>query len=368
MKKLSLVILALVLVAFMGSSAFTFIKEKVHKDLNVPITYPSATPLPSGTSNLSRKTTVAHASLFIPYWAIADQLPKDRQYDEFIYFGIAPMLEGVDRKEVGFSRVDDFFGMIPQGSKTLLTIRMTDTQRNLLILKNPKSQERIIEDSIVFAKDNHFDGIVLDLEIAAIPFDSLIKQVDTFTKLLYAKTKKNNLSLSLALYGDTFYRLRPFEVKTLVKNTDRVFIMAYDLHKSRGNPGPNFPLRGEDVYGYDLTKMADDFLKFIPVNKATVIFGMFGYDWIVDGRDKSTEVARPLTDLEINDKFLTACLYRNCVVKRDSQSSETQIRYTDDEGRNHIVWFEDTQSVSVKRKYLEERGISSFSFWASSYF
>src|SRR5207249_3980016 len=124
------------------------------------------------------------------------------------------------------------------------------------------AQEKVITQAIKLSKDNSFKGIVLDLEITAIPFDSLIKQVNIFTNSFYKAAKKNALSFSITLYGDTFYRIRPFDVKTLVQNSNNIMIMAYDFHKVKGNPGPNFPLNGKETYGYDLQKMTDDFLQF----------------------------------------------------------------------------------------------------------
>ena len=137
------------------------------------------------------------------------------------------------------------------------------------------------------------NGIVLDLEIAAIPFDSLVKKINKFTGTFYSASKKNNLTFSLTLYGDLFYRARPYDVKTLALNADSIMIMAYDLHKARGNPGPNFPLIGADKFGYDLTKMTDEFLQSVPPQKITVIFGVYGYDWLVTKKNSRSKQPKP---------------------------------------------------------------------------
>ena len=116
-------------------------------------------------------------------------------------------------------------------------------------------------------------------------------------------------------YGDTFYRLRPFDIKTLSKNADFFMIMSYDFSKSRGNPGPNFPLRGKEVYGYDMTQMIDDYLRYLPSDKTSVVFGLFGYDWIVDDKNKAVLQGDAKTYLEIDKEFLTNCRYKDCQVK-----------------------------------------------------
>jgi len=81
---------------------------------------------------------------------------------------------------------------------------------------------------------------------------------------------------------------------------------------------------------------------------------------------------------EIKKKFIEKCGFKNCVIKRDAISKETEINYiisspTPDEQNifridYHIVWFEDEESVKVKTEYLKEQGIGSVSYWASGYF
>ncbi len=55
-------------------------------------------------------------------------------------------------------------------------------------------------------------------------------------------------------------------------------------------------------------------------------------------------------------------------MKRDENSGENQVRYVDDAGKQHVVWFEDWDSVAKKQEYLESKGIKSLGFWAYSYF
>ena len=81
-------------------------------------------------------------------------------------------------------------------------------------------------------------------------------------------------------------------------------IMAYDFHKVKGNPGPNFPLNGKETYGYDLQKMTDDFLQFVPPEKLTIIFGLFGYDWVIDDKNNALQSGEALSYLQIKQKFL----------------------------------------------------------------
>ncbi len=360
------ILILLVIATVLGFILFGSLKEKVKQDLSLEVPYPTITPTPQLAVKKTKETEVLR-SIFVPYWGVDSDLTKEK-YDEYLYFGIAPGQNGINKKEAGFSGIDKFAKGVPEGSDTQLVLRMIDSENSFPILKDQAKQNAVIRDSISIAKEKDFDGIVLDLEISAVPFESLINQVNSFTKLFHEQTRKHGLEFTLMFYGDSFYRLRPFDIKSLSKNADKFMVMSYDFSKSRGNPGPNFPLRGKEVYGYDMTRMTDDFLRYLPTGKTSIVFGLYGYDWTVDDKGNPISQASPLTYLEIQKKFLTNCEFKNCSVKRKNDSKETEIRYTDEDNKNHIVWFEDTESVAMKQDFLKGKGIKNFSFWAYSYF
>jgi len=114
--------------------------------------------------------------------------------------------------------------------------------------------------------------------------------------------------------------------------------------------------------------MTDDFLRVMKAEKVTVIFGIFGYDWEVSEKGQALQQAKALTFSQIKQKFIDKCEFAKCVVVRDKEAGETQISYTDKGNKDHIVWFEDMESIKQKKEYLQQRGINSFSYWAYSYF
>lgn len=360
-------LLLLLFLVGLGILSFDIAKERVKSDLARPIPYPTITitPVVSRQNKSDRPET---QGLFVPYWSLKEQTKDQISYDSYIYFGIAPTKSGINLKESGALSLDSFLAFIPDNKKKLLALRMIEPDTNFAILKDSAKQNEVIAQTIALAREKHFDGIVLDLEVSAIPFDSLIKQINGFTSLFYQEAKKNDLSFAITVYGDVFYRLRPFDVKELASNADMLMIMAYDLSKAKGNPGPNFPLQGQETFGYDYEKMTEDFLRVVPPEKIIVVFGLFGYDWAVDTKEKAIQQGKALTTSEIEAKFIESCQQRSCAFSRDSKAFETQINYTDREGQNHIIWFEDMESVAAKKEYLKKRGITSFSYWAHSYF
>ncbi len=327
---------------------------------------PSATVTP--TLHIVSSAGKEQLSLFVPYWSLIKGAEHDRTYDQLIYFGIAPTTNGINRQDSGYLQMDSFVAGKPKGVQSLLAVRMLDTNTNFTILKDQEKQRTVVKEAFTIAKQNGFDGVILDLEISALPFDSLIKQVNALALNFSKEAKLQQLSFSMALYGDTFYRIRPFEVKTLAGYTDQIMIMAYDFSKANGNPGPNFPLRGKETFGYDYVQLTDNFLSAVPAEKLTVILGLYGYDWTVDEKNISQQVGKARSLLEIQQKILAKCDELQCETHRDTSSAETTIHYIDAEGDKHIVWFEDMESVKKKQAYLRSRGITSYSLWANSYF
>lgn len=365
MKKFFLLILIIFLVT--GAYAVRFIKYKINKDLSQIVYMP--TPFPSISPVKTLPPVSIDQSVFVPSWSIGNMDEDSRVYDQVIYFSIKPDASGgINLDDAAQESLREFSALFPDVKRKLLTVQMTDNQENLDILGDVKRQKKIISDTIEIAQDNNLQGVVLDLEVKAIPFESLLKQINNYTNIFYTSCKQNNLSFSLALYGDVFYRTRPYDIKSLSKNADKIMIMAYDLSKSKGNPGPNFPLGGDGKYGYDIGKMTDDFLQFIPASKISVIFGLFGYDWKVNSNGMAYGQAKALTYSQIKQKFIDQCAYSECRITRLGDAAETEIHYRDDNGEKHILWFEDMESVRLKKEYLQKKGIGSFSYWAYSYF
>lgn len=304
-------------------------------------------------------------SVFVPYWNMTN-LSEINDYDTAIYFGVSVTEDGINRTDQGFTNISTFTSNTSHNKK-LLTIRMLDTDTNLQILEDAKAQETVISDIVSITKEYGFDGIVLDLELSVIPFTDVTESITLFTKQLSTELSSADLIFQVALYGDTYYRSRPYDVKTIGEEADAILIMAYDFHKSRGEPGPNFPLSGQKTYGYDFKQMIGDFTKDIPEEKISVIFGKFGYDWKLGKEGMPLTAATAFSLADAQGGFVPTCHYESCTVTRDEESQEMKVTFTDEEGYNHTAWFEDDDSIETKTAYLKEQGIGNVSYWVWGY-
>lgn len=333
------------------------------------------------TDQSAKSVSYVSSSIFIPYWNIPSETDDLSDYDTLIYFGVAPDSSGEMIHDAGFNNIELFVvnQVEMKRASSLLTVRMLHDEVSLGILEDVSLQSSVISQSIELANEYGFDGIVLDLELGVIPFEDSKEKITAFVELfseaIYNPDNTNTMTFSMTMYGDVFYRARPYDVAALAKHVDHMYIMAYDFHKSRGEPGPNFPFDSGSTnspslraspsesfsanrYPYNFQTMIIDFTDIMSPEDITVVFGMYGYDWTLgpQGLPLKAAVAVPLDGIDGIDAIV------------DPNSLEKHILFTDDEGFDHELWYEDEESADVKIEYLKEQGVGSVGYWVWGYF
>jgi len=320
--------------------------------------------------DLARKNQRAVQSkenyIFVPYWTFTNSISVE-DYNNIIYFGISVNEKGIDTNDDGYKKLNIFSDLIPDDKKTFLTLRVLDKDIKTKILSDKNFQTNISNETILLAKKYRFDGIVLDFETSAFGFESTQNLITSFYKNFASHVNSSGLQFITTLFGDTYYRARPYDVQEIALASDRIIIMAYDFHKARLAPGPNFPFSDKKKYGYSFQAMIDDFLEDVPLDKVIVAFGFFGYDWTLDDNGVSIDEAQALSLNQIRSRFIDECLFDNCATERN-YDNEGVVKYKDDEGYEHEAWFEDEISLEKKIEFLKSAGIRKIAIWAYSYY
>jgi len=333
---------------------------------------------PAPATNYSIRTTPLK-SVFVPYWS-GEINEKDTRYTTYYYFGIRPTREGKIYEDEGLKQIT-LVENIPNKNKELV-LRMLDASVTEIILKNKDIQKTLISEVQNILVKKSFSGLILDIEIPFTLQANKQNQITQFVQQMCTVIKANYKSCDMLVYGDFSYRKRPYDLKKLGQYADKILLMAYDFHKSGGEPGPNFPfdsgsasspsLRASPLtinYGYDFKQMISDAISLVPKEKIEVVFGMYGYDWTLNEQGTPLKSAKALTLKEIqalnsNSKMLYVTSY----VLHGNDAREKNIQYVDAEGQKHIIWYEDEESAQIKTNYLQEQGISKVSYWAYGYY
>lgn len=309
---------------------------------------------------------VEESFIFVPYWTFSQNIDVV-DYNNVIYFGITITKNGVDTSDEGYQKLSAFSDLVGNKKRKYLTLRIMGSDANRELLENHNLQKKIGNQSARIAKDFGFDGVVIDFETSAFGFASTEEKITELYRNLQTEIKNLDLEFIVVLFGDTYYRARPYNVKDISSISDKVIIMAYDFHKARLNPGPNFSFSDSKKYGYDFMEMTNDFIRDISFKKIIITLGYFGYDWKLDDGGTSIEIAESLSLNQINSRFLKDCLFDNCRVEVN-EDMESYVLYEDNDSFNHEVWFESNESAEKKVDFLNNIGIKKIGSWAYSYY
>lgn len=132
---------------------------------------------------------------------------------------------------------------------------------------------------------------------------------------------------------------------------DFVMLMTYEWGYSAGPPMAVSPLpQVEQVVQYALTE--------IPANKILLGQNLYGYDWtlpFVQGGDYA-EAISPQRAIEVAKRY-------NAAIQFDYTAQAPYFNYYDEQGRSHIVWFEDARSIQAKFDLVKRLNLRGVGYW-----
>lgn len=132
---------------------------------------------------------------------------------------------------------------------------------------------------------------------------------------------------------------------------DYVLLMTYEWGYTYGPPMAVAPLnKVKEVLDYGVS--------VIPKEKILQGIPNYGYDWTlpyVRGQSMARSIGN-VEAAEIAMKYRATILY-------DETAQTPYFYYTDEEGREHVVWFEDARSIDAKLRLNESYPLHGISYW-----
>lgn len=132
---------------------------------------------------------------------------------------------------------------------------------------------------------------------------------------------------------------------------DFVLLMTYEWGYAAGPPMAISPIRQvEQVLQYALTE--------IPASKILMGQNLYGYDWtlpFVPGGQQATAIS-PQLAIEIAKKY-------NAAIQYDVIAQAPFFEYYDEQGKQHMVWFEDARSIEAKLNLVKRLNIRGVGYW-----
>lgn len=222
-----------------------------------------------------------------------------------------------------------------------------------IILNDQNIQNSLLNNIVQTAKKYGFRDIHFDMEY--------LRPVDRQAYLQFLQKARNRfkqegwlLSAALAPKTGAMQKGKWYEAhdyRGIGQIVDFVVIMTYEWGYSGGPPmavSPIGPVR--EVLEYALTEM--------PGSKIMMGQNLYGYDWTlpyVPGGQYAKAVS-PQRAIQLASEH-------NVPISYDYKAQAPHFNYTDNQGKQHTVWFEDARSIQEKFNLVKELNLRGVSYW-----
>jgi len=254
----------------------------------------------------------------------------------------------------------DRFREIAENNNAYLSFVVTNLEEGTfsselvhIILTVQAVQNRLIDEIINTATAGGYQDVHFDFEF--IPQDDR-EAYNEFLRKIKPRLTQAGLILSAALAPKTsatqtglLYEAHDYAAHGEIN--DFVVLMTYEWGYSAGPPLPVSPINDvEKVLTYALTE--------IPAEKILMGQNLYGYDWtlpFVQGESFARAIS-PQQAIRIARE-------NNAAIQFDETAQAPFFNYYDDQGREHIVWFEDARSIQAKFDLIKRLGLRGIAYW-----
>ncbi len=217
------------------------------------------------------------------------------------------------------------------------------------ILVTGNAQTAAINNMVALAQTSGTAGINLDFEaVTNTDRSRMTAFIQKLATALHAKSRKLIVSVPATSVNDPNDSWTgAFDYAAIGAASDLVQVMTYDQHGPWDVDGP--------VAGLDWVKATIAYSE-TKIPKAKISMGMpaYGYDWNLTDT----------TGAQVDWKAVPALIASTgASVVWDSASSSPKFYYQLN-GKEHVVWFENAQSIKLKAQYAIGEGLASISIWS----
>ena len=221
-----------------------------------------------------------------------------------------------------------------------------------ILLNDMAIQDRFLNNIVTTAKKYGFRDIHFDFEFLR-PADR--EAYNRFLRKAKARFSAEGWFLSTALAPKTsatqqgrWYEAHDYKAHGEI--VDFVVIMTYEWGYSGGPAmavSPIGPVR--NVLEYAISEM--------PASKILMGQNLYGYDWTLPFVQGT--IAKAVSP----QQAIALAAENNVQIQYDTRAQAPFFKYTDTDGKQHEVWFEDARSIQAKFNLIKELGLRGMSYW-----
>ncbi|SFD72026.1 spore germination protein [Lentibacillus persicus] len=273
---------------------------------------------------------------------------------------LAPFSYQVNRDGTLSAPPLDNFVQIAGNQNTALMLVITNLEegefsRELghIILTVQAVQNTLLDSIVNVAQEIGFSDVHFDFEFLP-PEDR--EAYNNFLRKAKQRLSEEGLMLSTALAPKTsaeqtgeWYEAHDYATHGEI--ADFVVLMTYEWGYSYGPPRAVSPIN-------EVRKVVDFALSVMPPEKILLGQNLYGYDWTLP----FTEGGDPAEALSPQQAIARA-RQQNVSIEYDTTAQAPFYTYTDSQGANHEVWFEDARSIQAKFDMIKELNLLGISYW-----
>lgn len=259
------------------------------------------------------------------------------------------------------------------GTRVVLTLTQMNQANILALMDDQKAQAEAIHEAVNAVTSRGIDGLNIDFEYGSNAGEDYTDKFSQFIAQLSAAMHQANPAsrVTVSVYASAVKEPKIYDVSSLSKNSDGIFMMAYDFAvASSDNAIPTSPLYGYKTgqYWYDVSTAVSDFLTQMPSNKLILGVPYYGYNYSVDSpsvkaptgwggmaQSYSVALADDKPDSADPNSFKTGW---------DSLGEVGWIGYKDEWGDWRMIFLEDAKSLAIKYDFAKSKNLAGVGIWA----
>ncbi|MNZ67490.1 Spore germination protein YaaH [compost metagenome] len=221
------------------------------------------------------------------------------------------------------------------------------------VLSDTAVQERLIANILEMMRQKGYLALNVDFEYVPRAdrelYNAFLQRlVDSLHPYNYLVSTCLAPKLSAAQTG-TLYEAHDYPAHGRI--VDFVILMTYEWGWSGGPPRAVAPLN-------EVVKVLNYALSVMPPEKIVMGMPLYGYDWTLP----YVQGAKWAPTISPKEAVNRAAKY-GAEIQYDEEAQSPFYTYYDEEGRQHIVWFEDARSVQAKFNIVKTYHLRGVSYW-----
>ena len=217
-------------------------------------------------------------------------------------------------------------------------------------MKTGEKRQAFVDLLLDLVERKQYDGIHIDFEAINAADRDLLTD---FMKRLSEAFRPKGLIVSQAIIPRVSETSTvwggAYDQSELARYNDYIVLMAYD-HTPVGatSPGPVAPLWWvRQVMAYSVTQ--------VPTSQLILGVPFYGYDW-------NTETGPPATAVT-HERAMELSQRDGATAGYSAENASPWVRYTDADGEEHEIWYEDSYSFEEKLESAMEFEMAGFAAW-----